>query len=116
MAFGTVDAMRAAFESLHRRRFGFVAADKILIVESLEAEATGRSGSPGPAAAAPITMTAPPPIPAARIRMAGADQTAAIVRRESLSVGAVIDGPAIVLEQTGTTVIEPGWRGTTGQP
>ncbi|WP_417232247.1 hydantoinase B/oxoprolinase family protein [Brevundimonas sp.] len=113
VAFGTVDAMRAAFESLHRRRFGFVAADKILIVESLEAEATGRSGSPGPAAAAPITMTAPPPIPAARIRMAGADQTAAIVRRESLSVGAVIDGPAIVLEQTGTTVIEPGWRGTT---
>ena len=113
VAFGTVAAMREAFESLHRRRFGFVAGDKILIVESLEAEATGRSGSAGAGPAAPVAAVEPPPIPAARIRMAGADQSAAIVRREGLAVGAVIDGPAIVLEQTGTTVIEPGWRGVT---
>ena len=113
VAFDTVAAMREAFESLHRRRFGFVAADKILIVESLEAEATGRSGSTGPGPVAPVAATLPPAIPAARIRMAGADQTATIVRREGLAVGSVIDGPAIVLEQTGTTVIEPGWRGVT---
>ena len=111
--FGTVEAMREAFEALHRRRFGFVAADKILIVESLEAEATGQSGSPGTGPVAPVAATAPPPIPDARIRMAGVAQTATIVRREGLAAGSVIAGPAIVLEQTGTTVIEPGWRGTT---
>jgi 5-oxoprolinase (ATP-hydrolysing) len=111
--FGPVAAMRESFETLHRRRFGFVAADKTLIVESLEAEATGRSGSPGPGPTATVPATAPLPIPDARIRMAGADRTATIVHREGLAADSVIDGPAIVLEQTGTTVIEPGWRGTT---
>ena len=109
--FGPVATMRAAFDTLHRRRFGFVAGDKALIVESLEAEATGRSDTPERAAFPPSTAGSAP-IPAARIRMAGSDHTTAIVRRESLAAGAIVDGPAIVLEQTGTTVIEPGWRAT----
>lgn len=109
--FGPVATMRAAFDALHRRRFGFVAGDKALIVESLEAEATGRSDTPERAAVPPSTAGSAP-IPAARIRMAGSDHNTAIVRRETLTAGAIVDGPAIVLEQTGTTVIEPGWRAT----
>jgi 5-oxoprolinase (ATP-hydrolysing) len=111
--FGPVAVMREAFEALHRRRFGFVATDKALIVESLEAEATGRAGSPTRAAIPSSAATAPAAIPEARVRMAGADHTTTIVRREGLTAGAIVDGPAIVLEQTGTTVIEPGWRATT---
>jgi 5-oxoprolinase (ATP-hydrolysing) len=109
--FGPIAAMRAAFDALHRRRFGFVAGDKALIVESLEAEATGRSDTPE-RAAVPQSTAGSAPIPAARIRMAGSDHTTAIVRRETLAAGAIVDGPAIVLEQTGTTVIEPGWQAT----
>ena len=35
----------------------------------------------------------------------------AIYARDALGPGARIDGPAIVLEKTSTTVAPPGWRG-----
>ena len=39
--FGPVEAMRAAFEDQHRRRFGFISPETPLVVESLAAEAVG---------------------------------------------------------------------------
>ncbi len=40
----------------------------------------------------------------------GIDGPVAIYRRESLRLGDVIDGPALVTEQVSTTFIAPGWR------
>src|SRR5690606_10400486 len=40
--FGPSSEMRAAFETLHRQRFGFAAADRPLVVESLQVEAIAR--------------------------------------------------------------------------
>jgi N-methylhydantoinase A len=42
----------------------------------------------------------------------GAWHSTSIVRRESLGAGAVVDGPAIVLEDACTTAIAPGWVAT----
>jgi len=42
--FGPASEMRAAFEALHRLRFGFFADDKALLVEALGAEAVAASG------------------------------------------------------------------------
>ena len=111
--FGPAGDMRAAFEALHRRRFGFFVEDKALVVETLEAEAVAASDQP--ASTLSTGGRAGPPAVIARVpvRMAGADHAAPVYRREDFGPGAVVDGPAVILEDTGTTVLEPGWRATT---
>lgn len=107
--FGPASEMTAAFEALHRLRFGFFAEGKALAVETLEVEAAGVSERlstarpTGPGAADEPPLRAP-------VRMAGELRDALIRRRETLAPGAVVDGPAVILEDTGTTVVEPGWR------
>jgi 5-oxoprolinase (ATP-hydrolysing) len=108
--FGPALEMHAAFQDQHRRRFGFV-AERDLIVETLQVEAVSAppAGSEAPVAAAaedgPVA-----PVEIASVWMAGAMRQAEIYRRETLASGVAVDGPAIILESTGTTVVEPGWR------
>ena len=108
--FGPADAMRAAFESLHRQRFGFFAEDKALVVETLEAEAVATASPTSQAqdqVQATALLTAIGRVP---VRMAGEDHETPVYNRSDFGPGAAVDGPAIILEDTGTTVVEPGWR------
>ncbi|WP_395945579.1 hydantoinase B/oxoprolinase family protein [Brevundimonas sp.] len=110
--FGPADQMAESFEIQHRRRFGFFAEDKTLVVETLEVEAVGHSDQTpssvaGPTASGPLEIVAQP-----TVRMAGEDRATPIYRRKNLTPGLALDGPAILLEETGTTVVEPGWRAT----
>ncbi|WP_284222452.1 hydantoinase B/oxoprolinase family protein [Brevundimonas denitrificans] len=111
--FGPASEMRAAFEALHRLRFGFFAEDKALVVEMLEAEAVAASGQApsmfvgGASGQAPVAVTRVP------VRMAGASHEAPVYQRADFGPGASVDGPAIILEDTGTTVVEPGWSAAT---
>ena len=109
--FGPAADMAAAFEQTHRRRFGFFAEDKALVVETLEVEAVGRSDQTPDAPPTPDGgASEPEPVAALAVRMAGEDRQTPVYRREALKPGAHVDGPAILLEDTGTTVVEPGWR------
>ncbi|MEY3841762.1 MAG: Acetone carboxylase beta subunit, partial [Pseudomonadota bacterium] len=108
--FGPADAMRAAFEALHRLRFGFFADDKALLVETLEAEAVAVSGQVPSTFTGSATALAPTAITRVPVRMAGTAHEAPVYRRSDFGPGAAVDGPALVLEDTGTTVVEPGWR------
>ncbi|HEY0599382.1 hydantoinase B/oxoprolinase family protein [Brevundimonas sp.] len=110
--FGPADAMRAAFESLHRQRFGFFAEDKGLVVETLEAEAVAASDQVATSAAPAGAGGQPGVVARVPARMAGADHDTPVYRRETFRPRAAVDGPAIILEDTGTTVVEPGWRAT----
>ena len=108
--FGPADTMRAAFEALHRLRFGFFADDKALLVDTLEAEAVAVSGQAPSTFAGSATDPAPTAITRVPVRMAGTAHEAPVYRRSDFGPGAAVDGPALVLEDTGTTVVEPGWR------
>ena len=110
--FGAARDMRAAFETLHRQRFGFFADDKALVVETLEAEAVAASEQAGFTPPARAAEGQPPVLARAPVRMAGADRDTPVYRRETFRPGASVDGPAVILEDTGTTVLEPGWRAT----
>ncbi|WP_332678791.1 hydantoinase B/oxoprolinase family protein, partial [Brevundimonas sp.] len=110
--FGPATEMRAAFEALHRLRFGFFAEDKALVVETLEAEAVAASDQAASTAFAGGDGGAPPVVSRAPVRMAGAEHDTPVYRRDAFGPGAAVDGPAIILEDTGTTVLEPGWRAT----
>ncbi|HTK35486.1 MAG TPA: hydantoinase B/oxoprolinase family protein [Caulobacteraceae bacterium] len=108
--FGDPAAMGAAFEALHLRRFGFTAPGRALVVEALSVEAVGEAGAH--AALPPAGGRGPAvPLGRARVRMDGADLDAPVFDRTTLAPGAEIDGPAIVVEATATTAVEPGWRG-----
>lgn len=110
--FGDADAMRTAFASEHRQRFGFDVPDRPLVVESLSAEAVAASGQrpaddnpPDPEA-----LAASAPCAWVPVWMGGVELAVAVHDRDALLPGMVVDGPAILTETTGTTLVEPGWQ------
>jgi 5-oxoprolinase (ATP-hydrolysing) len=100
--------MAAAFETLHRQRFGFFAEDKALVVETLEVEAISAVEAPATKVNARST-SASPSIDAVPVRLAGLDHATPVHLRDHLAADTHIPGPAIILEPTGTTIVEPGW-------
>lgn len=110
--FGTQSQMRAAFADAHRQRFGFDVPDRPLVVESLSAEAVAASGEKLADAAVDEPADQPAPTPRAHVPvwMGGERLTVAVHDRDALAPGVTIDGPAILTEATGTTLVEPGWQ------
>ncbi|HET6494408.1 MAG TPA: hydantoinase B/oxoprolinase family protein [Thermoleophilia bacterium] len=107
-----IAAMAAAFLDLHRRRYGFLMADRALTMASLAVEAVGRRAEPEAAvaetSAAPDDLRRlPETVP---LYTSGAWHSAPVARRRELPRGARLAGPAIVCEHTSTTMIEPGWE------
>ena len=106
VAVGTADAMRAAFQTAHRVRFGFVADDAV-VVEQLRVEAVAAGVPLAAASMAPIERS-DAQVP---VHLAGERRTIPLVRREALGTGDTIAGPALVVDPTSTVTIEPGWSG-----
>ncbi len=105
--------VRAAFENLHQRRFGFASPSTPLVVETLSVEAIGHSdaGSTPDLKSVGASQIAKP-LATVDVRMAGEVHATPVFDREVLAFGVAIPGPAIIREATGTTVVEPGWRAT----
>ncbi|WP_420437592.1 hydantoinase B/oxoprolinase family protein [Candidatus Poriferisodalis sp.] len=133
-SFSTAAEVAAAFAAAHRTRFGFsppggANSATALVVDALHIEARGRAADPPPAtppaddrdallATHTTYMSAggthigdesprndPSPHSCAPYETPFWDRTA-------LAPGAVMAGPAVVVEPNATTVIEPGWQGT----
>ncbi|KAK0351266.1 hypothetical protein LTR94_025619, partial [Friedmanniomyces endolithicus] len=111
IAFGDPKTMAGDFEIQHRRRFGFFAQDKALQLETLEVEAISGASSDAYSAVLPQDEV-PQVLQELVVRMAGEERLTPVVRRETLGPNHRVDGPAVILEETGTTVVEPGWRAT----
>jgi 5-oxoprolinase (ATP-hydrolysing) len=106
---GEAATMRSAFENLHRRRFGFDAPDKPVLVEMLIVEAIGapRSGRSQVIASDSISTT---PLAQVDATLRGQLCRVAVYDRDRLPPAWSIDGPVIIRESTGTVVVEPGWN------
>ncbi len=111
--------LAAGFATAHHQRFGFVMADKGLLVEAATVEVIGEDfvanhlDAKAPFLFATKEKTEPPsspPITMLLLHIAGRDQAAPLYRREALGPGDRITGPAILGEAGTTTLIEPGWR------
>ncbi len=106
--FGEAAAMRAAFDIAHRQRFGFIVAEKPVIVEALSVEAVGEAQSaPGARAQAPAGDAAP--LMSTQMWTAGVAAPTPVFDRATLPVGWRYPGPAIVIDTSQTAVVEPGW-------
>ncbi len=108
---GSLDRMVAAFEAAHRQRFGFVSPGRTLIVELVEVEAVG-VGETADDPLLPTVETAPAPLSSLSMWSGGRFHETRIYDRAALLPGAHVAGPAILIEETGTTVVEPDWQAT----
>ena len=106
---GEARRMAREFRQAHRTRFGFEPGHAALIVESVESEAT----VPGARVTEP-RWTGGDRDPAAEavrdVWFGDRRMPAGIFRRERLAAGCRIDGPAIIVEDNSTLVIEPDWH------
>ncbi|WP_370152579.1 hydantoinase B/oxoprolinase family protein [Ferrovibrio sp.] len=111
--FGDLAAIRAAFETAHRQRFGFISPEKALIAGSVAVEVVG-AGERAPdhveAAGTPRAQAQIPSLAQRQAYMAGAWRDTPVYDRAALRPGEVLKGPVIVTEPTSTIVVEPGWQ------
>ena len=106
---GSIEEMRAGFVDLHRQQFGFALPDRDIVAESglVEAIAPGQALTEAPLDAGPRPAEA---VGTTDAWMAGQRREATpIYRRAELGQGQKINGPAILLDDHATTVLEPGW-------
>ncbi|HEX4737285.1 MAG TPA: hydantoinase B/oxoprolinase family protein [Allosphingosinicella sp.] len=115
---GAPEGMREAFEALHRTRFGFTSPETPVVVETAIVEAVGNSspGFPGEGdhpkggGGALHGGMALPPAFSRSPSPAKAGEDLEVIDRATLSAGATIPGPALIIDPSATTVVEPGWR------
>ncbi len=100
--------LREEFRTAHRRQFGFVPNTTALEVDRIEAEAIGHS-----AAADAVPPPAPPRTSAAAERvpvyLTGGWRDVPLYHRTGLPADTKIAGPALIIEELSTLVLEPGW-------
>ena len=109
--FGKHDAVRKQFEELHMQRFGFVMPDKRVIAEAISVEAVGKTTEINEAEL-PHGMRQSPLEAVNTVQMYsnGEFHNAKVFVREDLLPGDTVSGPAIIIETTGTTIVEPEWK------
>lgn len=109
--FADAETMQEAFYSAYLQRYSFLMRDRPLIIEAVSVEAIGQSGETLAAShAAHEALATPKPLAQTEFFSQGKAQSAPIFNRDHLSAGMRIEGPAIVFDANGTTVIEPEWR------
>ena len=103
--------MKENFEALHRQRFGFVPEGRKLVVEALAIEAVGITESTiDPEIEDVANRSAIQPISSVTMHSDGKNHETPVYSRDSFFPGDSITGPAIIAEDTGTTIVEPDWQ------
>ncbi|MFN3955463.1 MAG: hydantoinase B/oxoprolinase family protein [Pararhodobacter sp.] len=112
VGFGARDLARARaeFEAAHRAQFGFVYDNKEITIEAIDLQAHDGRPHGGDEARRETTAAAPAASERTKLYCDGTWQEAAVFRREELGPGAIVTGPALIIEANQTVVIEPGWR------
>lgn len=116
--FDTPENMQSQFEQAYEQRYGFTMLHKALIVEAVSVEVVGQTYVPTEPILESNRTTPPAAISAkcnceataiVQIYTKGNWHDAPIYHRSDLRAGDRISGAALIIEPTGTNVIEPGW-------
>ncbi len=107
--FADVEVMRSQFEQAYQQRYGFAVPHKTLIIEAISVEAIGQTATPVEATLTSERTTPLAPIATAQVYTKDRWHDTPIYARKELKPGDHLSGPALIIEPTGTNVIEPGW-------
>ncbi|MHC1550929.1 hydantoinase B/oxoprolinase family protein [Phyllobacterium sp. K27] len=102
--------LRQEFEILHKRRFGFVAENKALVIEAVEVETVGGGSEQSERAVETQTTGEPQANRHNRIFSQGKAYDAPVILRDEMKPGQRLTGPAIIIEPNQTVIIEDGWQ------
>ncbi|WP_353199194.1 hydantoinase B/oxoprolinase family protein [Sandarakinorhabdus sp.] len=102
------DVLAHEFAAAQTRRFGFVVAGADLVVDALIAEAVGETPLV-PNMAATVGKGAPH-LATRPVFLGGEWRNTGFYARANLPIGWRIAGPACILDDAGTTLVEPGWQ------
>ncbi|MEG4283681.1 hydantoinase B/oxoprolinase family protein [Microcoleus sp. A006_D1] len=113
----SIEEMQADFEAAHRQRYSFIMPEKALIVEAVSVEVAETMNMPDNSTTSPSCGTGILPVPnnytpisTVQMYAAGGWRETPVYQRDDLRSGDCINGPAIIVEATGTNIIEPGWE------
>ena len=104
--WGDSSGMRAAFETLHRREFGYVRRDHPVEAATLRVTVELSGEKPELPFAEPGSGK---PERTAALWSGGALVEAPVYHRESFPIGQEIPGPALILDATGSVVVDAGF-------
>jgi len=104
--------LRSRFEQKYQQQYGITSPNKALVVATANVEAVGKIKAIEEKTAAVDSAAAPIPITSVKLFSRGAWRDAPVFQRHTLQPTQRIEGPSIILEATGTNVVEPGWQAT----
>ncbi len=111
VAVDSLEAMVCAFEQEHRQLFGFIQENKDLVAEAVTVEAFGGGAPPFEQThdSAP-NGSSTAPLEQVDMVCKGEPLATPIYHRTNLEPGHCVQGPALIVEDNATTVVEPDWR------
>ncbi|MEM0899828.1 MAG: hydantoinase B/oxoprolinase family protein [Pseudomonadota bacterium] len=107
VALASVEEMVEEFHETHQAEFGFRPQADDLIAEMISVETVGGSGA---TAKLPNAKAEDSQHGTTQMWADQSMQTVATHDRTKMGRGAVVTGPVVINEPTGTTVVEPGWE------
>ncbi len=110
----TVKVMSTEFHQQHQRLFGFANSQSALVISAIESEAVAKSHHPKPSGvgdAAPIQANDATSFDKRPVYFDNQWCDTPFYYRDKLPREAKIVGPAVIIEQATTVVIEPDWQG-----
>ena len=110
VTFGSADAMRQQFEQQYQQQYGITLPGKGLIIATLSLEIIGKTNEHVENTAIEEKAATGKKMTTVQIYSEGRWREAPVFKRQNLQIGQQIAGPAIILEPTGTNIVEPGWE------
>lgn len=108
--YETPEQARADFEAAHLAQFGFTTPETPVIIESAEVEAVDSAAPDAPEDAREMQEAEAQSDIQTRMFCNGAWTSAQVFRRAALTPGSRVTGPALIIEDNQTIVVEPGWQ------
>ncbi|CDZ53758.1 hydantoinase B/oxoprolinase family protein [Neorhizobium galegae] len=100
--------MTLAFETAHKKQFGFIFENREIIFEAYEVEAIG-GGADSDEPEFELDDSAPRAAEQTKFFSGGAWREAPVYRRADIKPGSRANGPCLIVEPHQTIVIEDGW-------
>jgi 5-oxoprolinase (ATP-hydrolysing) len=110
VSVASLRGMRALFEIAHRQRFGFISPEKDIEIEAIEVEAQGGGEPIEESSVAGETTELSTPHANSKLFTSGSWHEAPIFLRANLAPGHCMEGPALIIEDHQTVMVEPEWK------
>ncbi len=106
---GSLQGMQARFELAHDQRFGFISPEKNIVIEAVEVETIGGAREIDEPEHALTDAQLSEPDSETTFYSGGTWHDANVYHRAALNPGQSVTGPALIIEDHQTIVVEPGW-------